>query len=45
MIQKYKNVADSSSSMNTKDVFYLEFLKTCLDKVVDLEHEVQEVER
>lgn len=31
--------------MNTKDVFYLEFLNTCLGKVVDLQREVQEVER
>ena len=44
-IQQFKNVADSSGSINTKDVFYLEFLNTCLDKVVDLQKEVQEVER
>jgi hypothetical protein len=45
MLHKYKNVADSSQSMDTKDVFYLEFLKTCMEKVVDLEREVQLVER
>lgn len=43
MVQKYR--ADSSSSLNSKDVFYTEFLKTCLEKVVDLEREVQQVER
>jgi hypothetical protein len=43
MVQKYR--ADSSSSLNSKDVFYMEFLRTCLDKVVDLEREVQQVER
>ena len=36
VIQQFKSAADSSGSINTKDVFYLEFLNTCLDKVVDL---------
>jgi hypothetical protein len=45
MLHKYKNVSDSSQSMDSKDVFYLEFLKTCMEKVVDLEREVQLVER
>lgn len=43
MVQKYR--ADSSSSLNSKEVFYMEFLRSCLDKVVDLEREVQQVER
>lgn len=37
--------ADSSSSGNTREVLYMEFLKSCLDKVSDLEREVREVEK